>query len=71
MSARDARASVRKFGVLSHQLYSETRITRADPTINIGSDLRANPVVIGIVRAFGDIKPCLAALRKPLLAMNE
>ena len=47
------------------------RITWADPTIHIGSDLRANPVVIGIVRAFSDIKPCLAALREPLLAMNE
>ena len=62
---------MRKLGVLSHELHSEFRITRADPTINISSDLRANPVVIGIVRAFSDIKPCLATLREPLLAMNE
>ena len=62
---------MRKLGVLSHQLHSELGITWADPTIHIGSDLRANPVVIGIVRAFSDIKPRLAALREPLLAMNE
>ena len=46
-------------------------LARTHPTIDIGSNLRANPIGVGIVGTFVNIKPQIAALGKPLMTIHQ